>query len=349
MIAWFREFWIKQLGSKEDQAALWVAKHERDLTISEKRAFQRWITKHPSNEKLFEEHQFFWQGLDFPEEGSVESINTEKDDATYRFTNARYVGFGIAAAAVVVFTISMLLFHDNRPEEVFRLAIDTSGYKRQVLPDNSVIELKPGTQLNVSYTDELRHVYLSKGEAFFDVEHDPSRPFRVESRFADVMVVGTEFTVKQADKLMEVWVVQGKVKVSSSNEQNPQVPENQTYKEIIAGQKIIQEVDDGTYNTTIVEVTEKEIAIQLEWKDEILDFVSAPLYEIVAEFNRFNDTKIIIVDDELKTRRLSIAMKPQNFEDFIKLLSIILDAKVEYTNNLILVSSREKELQNPFN
>jgi ferric-dicitrate binding protein FerR (iron transport regulator) len=50
--------------------------------------------------------------------------------------------------------------------------------------------------------------------------------------------------------------------------------------------------------------------------------VSAPLEEIFVEFRRSNNPEVVIVDEGIRDIRMSVAIKPDNMEDFIALLEL---------------------------
>ena len=89
------------------------------------------------------------------------------------------------------------------------------------LKDGSYVVLK--AQSTISYPEQFgektRQVYL-QGEAFFDVEKDPARPFIVHTGNLVTQVLGTSFTVKSYDaaKTIEVLVTRGRVSVYEASE-----------------------------------------------------------------------------------------------------------------------------------
>ena len=60
-----------------------------------------------------------------------------------------------------------------------------------------------------------------RGEAFFKVKSDKSKPFIVSTKFMDVRALGTSFNVKayDEDQFAVATLVEGSIKVESNNEQ----------------------------------------------------------------------------------------------------------------------------------
>lgn len=69
------------------------------------------------------------------------------------------------------------------------------------LPDGSSVTLAPGSRISFSAQANglKREVYLS-GEAFFDVQKDPARPFFVYAGELTTRVLGTSFTVRAFER-----------------------------------------------------------------------------------------------------------------------------------------------------
>lgn len=85
------------------------------------------------------------------------------------------------------------------------------------LPDGSIVVLNDSSEIRYDETSDQRHVILY-GEAYFDVVHNPRKPFIVQSGIIVTRVLGTSFSVNAyPDKPeMRVSVISGKVMVGDS-------------------------------------------------------------------------------------------------------------------------------------
>lgn len=121
---------------------------------------------------------------------------------------------GLAASVAAVLVAAVVA-----PSALVGLSADYAtgvGEVRQVrLGDGSVVSLGPDTALDVAYTADLRQIRLLKGQAWFDVQHNPARPFRVKARGVETTVLGTAFEVDTAADLSTVAVQRGLVGVSA--------------------------------------------------------------------------------------------------------------------------------------
>jgi transmembrane sensor len=131
--------------------------------------------------------------------------------------------FRIAAAALLVLAIGSIAILVNRPESLTGDKTYTAGAdERNVqvkLPDGSSIFLNRNSELryNDDFGKQGRNVEL-RGEAFFDITADASKPFRIDAGKAVVEVVGTSFSVltENSGSDVEVFVKTGKVVVADT-------------------------------------------------------------------------------------------------------------------------------------
>lgn len=77
------------------------------------------------------------------------------------------------------------------------MKIPRGGEYVLVLSDGTTVYLNAESELMypVKFRGNDRRVFL-KGEAYFDVKRDTSKPFIVEANSLDVRVLGTEFGVR---------------------------------------------------------------------------------------------------------------------------------------------------------
>ena len=120
-----------------------------------------------------------------------------------------------AAAASVLIMIGVVVWRNS-----------DSGYKTNdheklniALDDGSSVTLnyKSTLELADDFGKEGRHVSL-KGEAFFNVQKDKSKPFVISIGEYEVMVVGTSFNVNYKEKFAEVTVCSGIVRLQAGNQ-----------------------------------------------------------------------------------------------------------------------------------
>lgn len=130
-----------------------------------------------------------------------------------RVLSRRQLGAGLMAGAMAATAAAAVV-----PNLLLRLAGDvvtrTGETKTITLADGSEVSLAPESALAIAFTTGQRHVRLLRGEAFFSVTRDSTRPFSVGAGSAVVTVLGTGFDVRCTADGLAVAVQHGHVQVS---------------------------------------------------------------------------------------------------------------------------------------
>jgi len=86
------------------------------------------------------------------------------------------------------------------------------------LPDGSSVVLHAGSKLDYaeSFDGPTREVRL-EGEAYFDIAHNPHRPFIIHTGKVKTTVLGTSFNIKADARKVVVSVTRGRVKVEDES------------------------------------------------------------------------------------------------------------------------------------
>lgn len=184
------------------------------------------------------------------------------------------------------------------------------------LPDGSVIHLNSRSEVTLRFDAAERRVELLAGQALFDVETDPERPFRVIAGSTVVVAVGTQFEVYRRGGATLVTVVEGEVAVSS----NPPVGASEPLEmvSVMAGhrlrvpQSVGRELPENVAAPEVVNVRET-----IAWSRRQIVFEAQPLGDVVQEFNRYSARTIAIDDPELAERRISGVFDVHDSENFI--------------------------------
>src|SRR5690606_36787676 len=113
----------------------------------------------------------------------------------------------------------------DRDAPVFnRWQTPRGGQNHLVLPDGTHVRLNAASTLTYAINGAARERLVQlEGEAEFEVDRDPYRPFRVASRGQLVEVLRTRFNVNCCpdDPLVRTTLVEGALKVSGGTGQRP--------------------------------------------------------------------------------------------------------------------------------
>ena len=130
----------------------------------------------------------------------------------------------LAAACVVLLVCALALLRKAKRPEPLPLAYKeirntTGNLQITRLPDGSFVWLSPRSVLRMGsdFNTRDRHIQLS-GEAYFEVEKDPSRPFMVSAGPLQTTVLGTHFDIESypGESTTTVSLSEGAVTVSLS-------------------------------------------------------------------------------------------------------------------------------------
>ncbi len=128
------------------------------------------------------------------------------------------------AACAVLLLIAGVVFYQNPvllSPGTIAVSTKANETNKVLLPDSSVVWLKPGSQLRYSpnlNSGSLREVFL-EGEGLFEISHNASRPFVVHVNSLDIKVLGTVFNVRahRKDQTVETTLFEGSVRIEKND------------------------------------------------------------------------------------------------------------------------------------
>ncbi|MFM8739152.1 MAG: FecR family protein, partial [Cytophagales bacterium] len=205
---------------------LMVKKHHRTISTHESEMLDNWIDQNPTNRQLAESMNLVLSetNLDHPPvnyNAKKAWIKVERrivSDSAVKYLTPTV--FRWAAAAVLILGLTGIAYWQLKttPVATEKIAVSTQAResKQLMLPDGTRVWMNENS--SISYptdfnADSVRVVQLS-GEAFFEVTHNPARPFIVAGAGYNTRVLGTSFNVRLTEHESSVMVVTGKVRFS---------------------------------------------------------------------------------------------------------------------------------------
>ena len=239
------------------------------------------------------------------------------------------------AVAASLLVVAALALGWHRYGAVEQASYQTAvGELREVpLADGSTATLSSDSRLRVTWSRRERHVDLEQGEAFFSVAKDRARPFVVSADARRVIAVGTRFAVRRDSTDLRVVVTQGLVRLESDS--RPGGPHQATTL-LPAGSVAI--ASDG--GVVVHSGTVQQAQEYLSWRNGFVDFHDTPLATAVAEFNRYNQRKIVIADARVGAMRVGGHFRWSNVDAFVRLLTRGFPIKAHAHGDTIVLSQR---------
>ena len=265
----------------------------------EKEKVEKWIHKNPRNEMLLKDLTHLkkmknlnnqidtdkaWNNL--KSRITQESEVSDKGKETISLIPKQILKY--AAILLILFgigSVAMLSYEKifNSNELVSEHNFHQMENKKVTFPDGSTAHLKSNTLVNYPNTFQKSARLINiKGEAFFDVESNPSKPFIIKAEKARIEVLGTSFNVRTKDNdNVEVYVKSGKVKLSQVNNENNSLIIEPGYIGVIA-QDEIKKMKNDNHN-------------YISWVTKKLYFKDTHLQEVTQTLEKTYNVEIIFI------------------------------------------------------
>jgi len=305
--------------SGDPDAASWFVRLERHPGDADvRREFEAWLAADPSHGAAWASVSSAWERLgglrNDPEILAARAAVAAELDAERHGARLPWAA-GIAAvlvtgAALLGYSAWRQAQPSDSPTQIAAaepLAVyrtELGGRRTVVLDDGSKVTLNTDTEVRLTGWGEGRDLTLVRGEAFFEVSHDPARPFVVTAGGRTVTALGTAFDVRLEPQRWSVSLVEGKVRVVADSGQVDLAP----------GDHLVQ---DGKGPWT---VEKRDLDELTSWRDGRLVFENRPLGVIVQEMNRYSARKIEITDPALAAQPLSGRFKSGDTAGFVAML-----------------------------
>lgn len=161
------------------------------------------------------------------------------------------------------------------------LSTQTAPAKMQLVSGDKII-LDAGSAVTDNSDDNVRHVTLLRGAAFFDVDRN-GQTFVVSSGDLQIEVLGTSFEVDQRVNGSVVTVTKGAVRVSWDN----------MFWELSPGEQLVWDENAGA---RVRDIALEDIA---SWRENLLISDGLRLSQVVAALDRRLPGNIVIPNKEL--------------------------------------------------
>ncbi len=231
-----------------------------------------------------------------------------------------YFAFGLAASLIIFF--GLFFFTANRQKTV----IAEDSIVTVQLPDNSEILLNRNTKIKYPANFSKNRTVKLEGDAYFNVVHNPERPFVVSAGDYFVEDVGTEFYVSVDSANFEVYVTSGMVKVYGKSGFTDTIILN-------AGQKFF-----SNGNTTMKDSIKNNNF--LAWKTGKIVFKDQKLSEIAKILEKTYGVHMEFADASLKNLSMTATFDNQSFESIAKVIEATLNIKIIKQKNKYIITRK---------
>ncbi|MFD2033666.1 FecR family protein [Belliella marina] len=227
------------------------------------------------------------------------------------------------------------LEEDGKETKMHTLIVPIGGEYTVSLSDGTKVWMNSASTLRypMVFTGDSREVELI-GEAYFEVAKD-QKEFRIRSGEVAVKVLGTSFNLRSYpdDDVIATTLVTGKVNMAVGDEQLDLTPGTQgNYHKV-----------KKTFNVRKVHVKES-----IAWKNGMFYFEEVALEEILKQYGRWYDLKVVFEDNALKAKRFTgIFKKDETIEEFFEMVKETSDITFEAREDTVFIKNQKETSAKP--
>ncbi|MGI6573439.1 MAG: FecR family protein [Fermentimonas sp.] len=229
-----------------------------------------------------------------------------RKDADARVINFKKIAKWLSRAAAILFipllgVVFYLLSNNSQQMNDFSdlsFAVDSLEIIAPI-GSRTVVQLSDGTEVNLNYGSKIkyprnfigdtREITLS-GEAYFNVAHNPEKPFIVKTGELNVKALGTEFNVNAypEDENIATTLVEGKVIIEKI------LPDNKIgrIETMVPNQHL-------TYNLKTGKISSNQVNVEnyIAWKEGKLVFDNTSILDVTEKLGRMFNVEFHVADD----------------------------------------------------
>lgn len=260
------------------EAAAWIVRlHGPHRSPELEAAFRDWLAARAENGKQFERVTEVWDaGSSLTVAGAPRLAHWKERPLRRRWTLA-------AALLLVACGLASWGAWHTWADPTLTTRI---GEQRIVpLTDGTRISLNSGTRIRIAYNNSERRVELVHGEVYFEVAHNPSRPFMVTVGQHRVVALGTVFDVRYEAAQTAVTLLEGKVAVSDLI--------------LSPGERVTLTPGERP------KLDKPRMEAVIAWRSGEVMLDKTDLAHAIAELNRYDKTQLLIDDPEIAALPIS--------------------------------------------
>lgn len=254
-----------------------------------------------------------------------------------------YAWLKIACSIILITAISLFIINKMKDDPISHFASFQTYHTEKgkmttiTLQDGTKIWMNAGTTIRVPSNFnslKFRKIFLDTGEAFFDVKHDPSRPFSIATDSMVTTVLGTTFNIKAYPEsdLYQVAVASGKVRVAQQNgDQTTVLSEG-----LIKDQVLTQQLDAGTTS-----VSKQDATLISGWKTSRSIYINdLTLSQIGEELSRHYAIDVIV--NATANQTYSIHLQHQDLKLVLQQLAMATGINYQLTKSQLTLNPAPK-------
>ncbi|MFD2514456.1 FecR family protein [Pontibacter locisalis] len=303
---------------------------EGKATPTEQEVLLQWLEQHPEHMDEYKAQKQLWkmtapaQTLTVDTDAAWQKVHAKLEHTHHQDKKViplyRQL-WQVAAAAVLVIGIAWLAKLYFLP--YYGMQVVESGNKDIAvwLPDSSRVWLNKSSLLayDPDFDGPQRDVRL-EGEAFFEVTHNPQKPFVIEAEAAKTLVLGTSFNLRAypLEETVELTVATGKVAFSAAGAEQAIVTPGFGVTFLKQDKRIVK-YDAPDENAWA-------------WKTQKLQFKGKSLRDVLTELERYYGARMLLQQPDLASCRFTGTFQGSSLEEVLQVLEASLQIEISKQN-----------------
>jgi transmembrane sensor len=298
-------------------------------------SFFDWIKVDSNKVQVYNLFQNHWNKLTEEEIGRDTLLNNQRLDKIHHQINLRnkHTPFSkkrsllvslLSKAAIILLIPALTLFvyttfftqnisNTTTHKIVMNEIISPIGSRITLdLSDGTKVWLNHGSKLIYPqhFSGKTRKVKLS-GEGYFDVAHNPEKPFVVETEDIQIVAMGTQFNVNAytSDNILETTLESGKVILKSNSNESFEMKPGQHFNW------------NKKYNSA--EILDVDTEKYLSWKDGKLIFEDDSFENIASRLSRWYNVDIEFNNPKIKELTYTATFIDEPLDQILEMLEIV--------------------------
>jgi len=219
----------------------------------------------------------------------------------------------LAAASVVVAIVAIVLFSGNGKTVEFAMN-SGDAVLRDTLPGGVVASLNKQSKLTIEHNEKKgkTHAQLS-GQAHFEIVHDPSREFIVETQDVFIRDIGTVFSVLSHPGNDSITVIVTEGEVSFYKENNSGIT-------VTAGEAGIYHKPTGKFSKLNIEADEK-LENAAGFADKNFKFRNASMSKVLERINEAYGSDLRLDAETMGRCRITVSFNNEELSTIINVIA----------------------------
>jgi transmembrane sensor len=314
-----------------------------EMTVEEKEAFEQRISFSGNNKEYFEEVKSDWEKMEnlkeqkmfdtdkawgklynkFEEEGLLETKQKKFSIRRIAEIAAVFV-VGILLTTLVYFTFS------NSETKGWQVAstYENTEIKQVELSDGSIVYLNANSKLYYpeTFEGETRTIEF-EGDGFFEIAKNPTKPFIIKAKEAEIRVLGTSFNVntKKGEDRVEVLVETGKVQLSALKG---------------GTSEILLPEDFGKFDNNRVTKEKNTDKNYLSWKTRSLNFVDVEFSKTLEVLSRAYNVNFKYDSEVINNDGINSTFEKAPLDSVLKIICNLKQLNCEKQGNTIVLTKK---------